>query len=252
MTDWFELREVVHSAGLDEAAKALTAPDAAVLAGGSYLLAERPRHIRTLFDLGTLLESSVTIGENTLELGAALTLQDLIEVLNNEAPSLATAARSSCASRNIRNRRTVGGEIARRRADSDLVVAFEALNPRLEILNPGISTVHLADWDGGGIITRIIVDRQHAAHLRTERFALLPSAAPFVVVAAVLDGGARRIAVGGAGERVGTAETAALDVATRKRIAHELSRGFRDDHTGSRVYKETLVQVALERLEEGA
>lgn len=247
MSEWTSIRDVTRPSSLEEAARAIETPGVALLAGGSYLLAERPRGIHTLVDLGPLLDTRAVVGKHDLQLGAGITLQEMVDVLPDEASVLAEAATLSPASRNVRNRRTLGGEIARRRADSDLVVALAALNPLLEVIAGRPYTVPFAEWEGNGIVARVRIDRERTTWLRHERVSLLPTSPAFVLVAAVLGHEDGRVAVGGRVEEIRTFDVASLDVATRQRIAHEGALAYSDDHTGSRNYKETLIDGIIER-----
>ncbi|MDA8426555.1 MAG: FAD binding domain-containing protein [Treponema sp.] len=107
-------------------------PGAVWLAGGTLLLAgdyaDKPASV---VDVGPVLGRGIERRDGSLEIGAGLTLQSLAE--SEAAPEILRKAALGIGSRNVRNRATVGGNIAANRSSSALIPAFLVLDARLEI-----------------------------------------------------------------------------------------------------------------------
>ena len=146
---YLSLQEVIRPDGL-ESCLDLIADDAAVLGGGTYINATCPGHITRLIDLQALPLRGFARAEGRLVLGALVRLSTLAErELDAGHAALVQAAE---AERNlpIRNQSTVGGRIARQRADGRLLTALLALNSRVEVARAGaeLSWLQLADLAG--------------------------------------------------------------------------------------------------------
>jgi putative selenate reductase FAD-binding subunit len=131
-------------------AAAASDPDAVWLAGGTSLLAgdysDKPASV---IDIGSILPRGITVHEGTIAIGADTTFQELAEA--SAAPALLKEAALGVGSRNVRNRATVGGNIAADRSSSALIPALLVLDAKLEIAvggatRPASQTQELASW----------------------------------------------------------------------------------------------------------
>ena len=154
-----------------------------------------------------------------------------------------------CFSKNIRNQRTIGGEIAQKRVQSELFTYFVAINPILEIRTPDKVNIHLREWDGKGIINKIIINKIDLESSGLARFATLPSAPAFVIVAVV-----RRVleldfVVSGKAKKVygHTIKLADFSKDILKKVINESVEYFEDDQYGSLEYKKSLIETGIQR-----
>ena len=111
---------------------------ATVVAGGTEAMVARNRGERP----GSLLDLSRVEGLRAAQddgpvvrLGAMITLTRLIEELGEPLPGLAAAART-VASRQIRNRATIGGTVALADPSADLLAALVAADAEIELTGP--------------------------------------------------------------------------------------------------------------------
>lgn len=136
-----ETFEYLCAETVDQALELLAAnPDAAVLSSGhSFLPALKAGEITpdTVVDIGGLdALRGVTDDDNTIRVGASTTYATLVDsdTLQNAAGVLPAAARET-ADVQIRNRGTVGGNLARPYAVSDLSAAVVAADATLAVRN---------------------------------------------------------------------------------------------------------------------
>ncbi len=136
---------------LDEAARlgAELGPGAWFLGGGTILNSIAPpagerQHLVSLARLG--LDSVEVVGSE-LRIGAAMTLQQMVEAAVSEP------VRRACLlvnNRTIRNQATLGGHVAAAQRQSALLPMLVALDARLDVHGPaGPTTVPLASWLAG-------------------------------------------------------------------------------------------------------
>lgn len=248
MSTWNFIETVHRPETLDSAAELVQREGAVLLAGGSYLLAERPDGVRELVNLLPLLEGGVEEKKGELRVTAGITLQRLEDELRGGAYRvLAEAARESSSSRNLRSQRTLGGEIAQKRVDSDLRVALEAFDPVLELA--GVSEAQpLSKWNGDGIITAICMPVSHLKTLRTQRFALLEHGPAFLLAAACESEEGFRVAVGGRASEIGCWTLPSGGNGSGDLIEKAVQL-LHVDHTGTHEYKAQLLATALRRME---
>lgn len=249
---WYSLKTVLQPTTWEEAWKARSSPQCTFFAGGSYLVVERNPEITTLIDLNKLLNGTIDATYEKVHIGAGATLQDFVEVVHQVQPQcrLITAAMASCPSKNIRQQRTFGGEVARGRPDSEVLVFLHAVNAKLTVVTDGEKTVSLREWDGEGIVKDMAYYPQRLDGIELERYAVIPSAPAMLIVAGVRRKDRFEFAVGGRVNRIavysapvdrwGTEQAASL--------AEEAVRQFSSDHLGTRDYKRVLLQVALQRV----
>lgn len=115
---------------LDEALTLLTQPNALPLGGGT-LLSQRWADSVQAVDLQLLGLDSLTKTGNTLELGATLTLQSLLE--SKDCPDALNSALKLEAPLNIRNSATVAGTLVVCDGRSTFASALLALDAKIEI-----------------------------------------------------------------------------------------------------------------------
>jgi len=135
---------------------------AVFLAGGTHLNSSesdlRPAHAISLAGLGL---DRIELQRGRLEIGALCTYQRLIEERRVPAPLKAAAAQ--LASRNVRNIATVGGHLASRVPNSDLVPMLVALDASLTLARPGgTRTLRVAEYVAKpvpGLITRVVLPK---------------------------------------------------------------------------------------------
>lgn len=246
--------EIVHKpTTLAEAWKLSQTPGTTVIGGGTYLAAERDPGITGLISLNAHVSHSITGDKSTLSIGAGVTVENLAN-FNWPSPSqpLADAARQSCPSVNIRNQRSIGGELGASRFNSELVVLLHALNPRLIIVQAQESAEYLVEWNGDGIIREITLEIAPEMRMEYLRFAPIPSAAPFLCVAGVATGAGCRVVVGGNVNSLSVLEfdTSTLGIEQQELVLEHAEDTLLADHFGGVAYKRKLLVTALRRLGE--
>jgi len=243
---WSSIQQIIKPATLDEALIMLKEPGSALLSGGSHLTASRNPGTHTLIDISHLLENFVSHEKDGLHIQAACTLQELITV---SSPELSQVIRHSCPSKNIRNQRSLGGEIAAGRADSDLNVFLLTAGTQL-MLHGASEPVFMSAWDGIGIIVKVILPPKA---VKLERVSVLDSAPAFVIVAFYQDDHDLRVSVGGKTDRIlSYAGSSAPDEDDVRALLKEVESAFVDDHFGSAAYKCQLVCNLLKELAKDA
>ena len=144
----------LHPQSLGEALELLRAhPEAKLIAGGTDVGVEinkLGRHYPVLISLANVPElRQLGETETGLELGAALTLSELEFRLGGRLPLLETMLRSFAA-RPIRNRATLGGNLATASPVGDLAPVLLACDASLTLMSPdGTRTVTLSDFFTG-------------------------------------------------------------------------------------------------------
>jgi len=188
---------------LEEALKLVT-QGVVPLAGGTRLLAT-VREVPNVLDLSALGLGRIDNHDGDLNLGATVTLQELIDLpLAYEATRglLPEACQAHSASRMIRSMATLGGESVHAAHDSDLLAALLALNAIYLVQGGAEGTMEIPavrflkdpgkDLGTSGLLTSIMIPgTPDGAAL--ERIAVLPSAPSLVSVA---------VAVSFAGDRI--------------------------------------------------
>lgn len=189
--------------GLEEALELLSraAPVSIPLGGGTFLSHNTPENT-ALIDLQALGLDRVETAGNALQIGAAATLQSLLEAA--ETPTALKDAVRLETTLNTRNRATVAGRLVTCDGSSTLATALLAMDTRLTWL-PGDHTIALGDWlhlrqtlKPGKLISQLVCSNQ--ARVRFSSVGRTPQDRPFVCVAvATWPSGRTRIALGGAG-----------------------------------------------------
>jgi putative selenate reductase FAD-binding subunit len=106
-------------------------PDAVFIAGGTglFVSAPRSRKDRSFISVGAILPRGLATDGETLSLGAATTFQEILE--SALAPRALKAAAATMATRNVRNRATVGGNIGADKSCASLLPFFLVSEARL-------------------------------------------------------------------------------------------------------------------------
>jgi len=217
-------------------------PRAELLAGGSYLIAEKDQEIHTLVDINHLLSDRIELKEHGIYVGAGCTLQELIN-FGDEVLSRVIIA--SCSSKNIRNQRTLGGEIAKARPNSDLLVYLHVVDAQLQI-NDSESFLHISDWNRLGIISRVFIP---AGEIKIERASVLDSAAAFVIAAVFETPNYINLAVGGKADKVCQYRTQnPPEEADIRNFMEKVETIYPDDHFGTPEYKAQLVSNLIHHM----
>jgi aerobic-type carbon monoxide dehydrogenase small subunit (CoxS/CutS family)/CO/xanthine dehydrogenase FAD-binding subunit len=260
-----------HRPATVEEALSLAGQGVVPLAGGTRLLASAV-DVPNVLDLAALRLTRLQVEDGDLVIGAAATLQDVIDApvaYEATAGLLPAACRAQSASRMVRGLATLGGESVYRAHDSEVVAALLALNAvyvvdradgRLE--SPALRFLKSSaeDLAGGGLVTSLFIPGapQGAA---LERLAVLPSAPAQVAVVVAVSFSAERcsrariVAAGlqGPPARILEAEariegTAAHDHDVEAAAAEVSARGlFRDDAHASAAYRREVARVLTVR-----
>ncbi len=167
---WSSIKNIDIPTSFKKAIENKSKSDSALFGGGTYLISEKSTNINSLVDINGIVDKSIEITDDTIVIGAGLTLQNIIDKLG-EFKSINESAKFSCFSKNIRNQRTIGGEIAQKRVQSELFTYLVAINPILEIRTPDKKNIHLREWSGKGIINKIIINIIDLNSSGIERFA---------------------------------------------------------------------------------
>jgi CO/xanthine dehydrogenase FAD-binding subunit len=247
---WASIKTIERPTSLEQAVGLIVPDQKVVLAGGSYLVAEQSPHIDTLIDIQNLIRHDIIEDGNGVDIGAGATLEDILEQLQEDQwAELNAGIRWSCPSRNIRNQRTIGGEIARARPDSELLTYLRALGATLKIAATNPQERDIRNWDPQGIITAIKIEAADIQGTAIQRFALIPSAPAFVIVAGVKRETEVHIAIGGRADGISTwtlTEKKSLPEFISQTAA-AAAQHFSSDHYGSLSYKQQLIKVGLKR-----
>lgn len=208
---------------LDEALTLLARPNTLPLGGGTLLSHHLTDSVEVV-DLQALRLNSLTKTGNSLELGATLTLQALLE--SEHCPPALKPALKLEAPLNIRNSATVAGTLVACDGRSTFASVLLAMDAKItvsgqqqaeETLNAG-AFLPLREQVRGKLITKIIIPLN--VKLVFDYVARTPSDKPIVCVAMAVWGSRRtRLAVGGYGKSpmlaVDGTESEGVDAATR-------------------------------------
>ena len=242
---------------LEEALALLTQPDARPLGGGTLLShtslsAGGTADSVHAVDLQLLGLDSLRVNGNSLELGATLTLQSLLE--SEHCPEALKRALKLEAPLNIRNSATVAGTLVSCDGRSTFATMLLALDAKLSVsseqssvVSDQSSVISLGEFlplRPRGLITSITIPLN--VKLAFEYVSRTPADKPIVCVAlAQWNSGRTRLAVGGFGKSPMLAMdgTASDDVATAARNAfHEAT-----DEYGSAEYRMDVASTLAKR-----
>lgn len=251
-----------------EALQLLAKPNSVALAGGTKLLAsESGLPADHVIDLQALGLNQIEAGQDVVTVGATCTLVDLSAALAREYPSepgsvLLQEVIQREGPNTYRNSATLGGSIASRLPDSELLAALLVLDARLSFAGiSGSEETSLAaylevDDLQHGLISSVHIpwtNGQGAA----ERVARTPADYPIVsVVAWQPSGGSVRLAATGIGplpERLNSAEEILSgepgeDAATAAAGAAKDAAHHPGDFRGDAVYRAKMAEVLTKRV----
>lgn len=262
------LREIHKPTTIADALKLLQQPNTVALAGGTQLLADKRRDVKTVVDLSALGLSYIREREGAVAIGATTPLAALDEspILRALADGVIAQAAHHSASSILRNQATMAGTLIAEPAGV-LAVALLALDARAVLASNVMRAIALEDFLTaravllqGALVTEITVPLTNPrASLQT--VARTPRDKPIVCVVAsarIENRVARdaRLALGGVGAiatRARAAENAlegqALTDAVIENAARLGSQGLspRDDFRGSAEYRKEMTIVLTRR-----
>jgi CO/xanthine dehydrogenase FAD-binding subunit len=137
-------------------------PDATLVAGGTGVLVDMNAGLRPagLIDLSRVAElAAIEDDGEVVRVGATVTYTRVIEELGDRLPGVAMASRT-VASRQIRNRGTLGGALALRDPSGDALAGLLAAGARVEVAcPPGTRTVGVGELEigPGELLTALLV-----------------------------------------------------------------------------------------------
>ncbi len=233
------IKTIHRPTSLQEAVQLVRRERAAVLGGGTHLLAGSVPAAESLVSLAGLGLTYVEADLERVRVGALTTLQQLTESqeMDDLTQGLAAPAARLVAARNLRGQATVGGMVAVGDPENPLLVLLLALGASLLVYAPEERTVSLDSFlsyreqvlGEGGIIAELILPRTFGAtgvgmaHVgRTPRDRPIVCAAAFVALEENRCREVRR-AVGGVAERPVSAPRAAQQLLGQEPTAERLA-----------------------------
>ncbi|MFH0802078.1 MAG: FAD binding domain-containing protein [bacterium] len=176
------LQEFIRPRTVAEAVKAHDKhPDYFYIAGGSEILARdypaTPEKISGLIDLSGLGLNRIVFEEKSLRIDPAVTLQELADSPETEKPPFAILreAALNVSNRNVRNRATVGGNIAACKSCSDLIPPLLVLDAELDVAitfskRAPVPILEYVIRDEKGLITAIRVPEKENFFMGIRRY----------------------------------------------------------------------------------
>lgn len=239
---------------LDEAVRLLAQPDTFPLAGGTKLLAQDVAG--AVVDLQAVGLNQLDWSEAGLTVGATATLTDLAAALaeKEDGPTqLLQKAIQQAGPNTYRNAATLGGTIASRLPDSELLAALLVLDAQLHLADG--EEMSLADYLAAAerpftLITAVTISWA-AGQGRSERVARTPADYPIVSITLWQpDEGPGRLAATGLGERpfrLTTAE-AHLNDSEAAAAATQAANQHPGDFRGSAAYRAEMAATLTKRV----
>jgi CO/xanthine dehydrogenase FAD-binding subunit len=233
---------------LDEALTLLSQPDTVPLGGGT-LLSHASTDPVSVVDLQALGLNRVHKKGNNLEIGATVTLQQLLE--SEHCPEALKTALKLEAPLNLRNSATVAGAVVTSDGRSTFACALLALDAKITVISVQSSVINIGEFlplRSRGLITQITIPLQ--AKFAFEYVSRTPSDKPIVCAAlAQWSTGRARLAVGGWGKSPSLAmdgtEAEGIESAARN-ACHEAT-----DEWGSAEYRMDVASTLAKRCLEG-
>ena len=241
---------------LDEALTLLAQPDTVPLGGGTLLshtstslsASPQPDPV-SVVDLQALGLDSLRVKGNDIEIGATVTLQQLLE--SEHCPAALKTAIKLEAPLNLRNAATVAGAVVTGDGRSTFACALLALDAKVTVISEQSSVISVGEFlplRPRGLITIITLPLH--AKFAFEYVARTPSDKPIVCAAlAQWTSGRARLAIGGWGKSPSLAmdgtEAEGLESAARN-ACHEATDDF-----GSAAYRMDVASVLAKRCLEG-
>jgi CO/xanthine dehydrogenase FAD-binding subunit len=249
---WKSIKNILFPDSFEDAQK--HSNDSKVFfAGGTYLVSQKNNNISTLIDINQLIGKSIIFNEKTRKftIEAGVTLQQLSNSFSEyDQSDFNDVIKSSCPSKNIRNQRSIGGEIANARRNSELYLALTALNVSLTVHTSTENSLNFRDWNGEGIISQIEIPIDDLFSFSSQRFSVLPSAPAFMIIAACRKLSTIDIVIGGKCSKIYTATVRkeAIQNENFEPLIKAAADNFFSDHYGSITYKSFLIKTGLERI----
>ncbi len=196
---------------VEEALILLSKPDSVALAGGTALLAKGTT--KAVVDIQDCGLDQITLFPEMLSLGAMVRLTDLGDFLSKSGDGDSSGEKSSLNSllvkairlsgpNTYRNAATLGGIVASRLPDSELLAALLVLDTELMVYTPEQISINIVDYLASehrpnGLISELKIPRQTGTG-RSERVARTPADYPIVSVTYFrTDDGVSRLAATG-------------------------------------------------------
>lgn len=245
---WSSIKNVDVPNSFIEAIEYQSKSKSVLFGGGTYLVAEKSTIINNIVDISGIINKTIEVTDDSIAIGAGSSLQNIIDELT-DYKSLVESSKYSCFSKNIRNQRTIGGEIAQKRVQSELFTYLVAINPVIEIRTPEKKNIHLRKWNEKGIINKIKINKIDLDSSGIERFATLPSAPAFVIVAVVRRALELDFVISGKAKKVygHTIKLADFSKDILKKIINDSVEYFKEDQYGSLEYKKSLIETGIQR-----
>lgn len=246
---------------MDEALAQLAQPDTVPLGGGTQLLASEDGVTAvTLVDLQALGLNQIERTADSLIIGATATVTALLAFLAQEPPSaqsdLLQRALRFAGPNTYRNAATLGGIIASRLPESELLAALLVLDATVTLEAGPASEMALTDYltaesNPTGLITAVTL-AWGSGRGGSERVARTPQDSPIVSVTWWQpDDGAARLAATGLGprpQRLTAAEDALASGPDAAAEAATAANSHPGDFRGSAAYRGEMAAVLLRRL----
>ncbi|MBT3231923.1 MAG: hypothetical protein HN356_03835 [Calditrichaeota bacterium] len=242
-------KEIVKPENLADAQSLYEPGTKVYLSGGSYISEDIHPELETLIDINHLMDCEIKENEDHLYVGAGATFQQLIEYLEPEGlqGQVAECAEMSCPQKNLRNQRTIGGEAAFGRTNSDFILCLHALNVTLVFAGENNSKVPIRNWDDKGIITGIEIPLNPECRFDVQRFAIGPADQAFIIISGMKVG--EHIDISTGGEAFGVASiaitTELFTDAFIEDISADIAGLYFEDHFGSQEFKRGLIKSGM-------
>lgn len=149
--------------------------NALFIAGGTEINSRGDINPEYLISLENLELSTIEEKENTLIIGAMVTMQDLIdnEVLQTSQMTVIGDAAKQIVNYNVRNMATIGGNIHTNKSCSSIIPILVVLQAKLEVIeNNQVKNVSIEEYvnnENKNLITKIIIEKpknNFYAHIR--------------------------------------------------------------------------------------
>ncbi len=147
---WWSLKEYYRPKTVSQALHLLARfePHAAVLAGGTRLVAGHDLATQVVVDLTALNLDFIVASSRRLRIGALTRLQTLVDCPDSRGvvKGFLSQAAKCAAPRPIRNRATLGGTLAGSEGDSELILALLLLEAQVIVRTPDRRVLDIADF----------------------------------------------------------------------------------------------------------
>jgi len=245
---WSSIKEIYLPKTFKEAIESQSKSKGVFYGGGTYLTAQKGSKIRHLIDINKIVDKTIQINAEAITIGASVTLQKIIEKLL-KYKAVSYSARYSCYSKNIRNQRTIGGEIAERRVESELFSYLLAINPLLDVRTPKKEIIYLRNWSGKGILNKLSFSKIDLNSSGIARFAVLPSAPAFVIVVIARKTLELDFVISGKAKKVygQTIKISDFDKQSLEDIVNRSIKYFKNDQYGTIEYKKAMIVTGIQR-----